>query len=83
MFNASPLLLAAYVGDRESVAMLLKAGGDIERTMLIIGKLPITPTLAATWGDHQGVLEDLLRAGHDGPAFLGDDIAAFPALRLL
>ncbi len=65
MFNASPLALAAYVGDRESVALLLEAGADIERTFLLIAKIPVTPALSAVFNAHTGLLRDLIGRGID------------------
>ena len=65
MFNASPLSLAAYVGDRESTALLLEAGGDLERTFLLIGKIPVTPALSAVFNANTGLFRDLVRYGVD------------------
>jgi uncharacterized protein len=64
-FNASPLSLAAYVGDRGSTALLTAAGGDTERTFLLIGKIPVTPTLSAVFNGRTDLLRDLVRGGAD------------------
>jgi len=65
MFNASPLSLAAYVGDRESTALLRAAGGDIDRPFLLIGKILVTPTLSAVFNAHTELVRDLIRSGAD------------------
>ena len=65
MFNASPLSLAAYVGDRRSTAMLKAAGGDPDRPFLLIGKILVTPAVSAVFNGHTDLFRDLVRGGAD------------------
>ncbi len=65
MFNASPLSLAAYVGDRESTAMLKAAGGAPDRPFLLIGKFLLTPALSAVFNGQTDLFRDLVRGGAD------------------
>ncbi|MEZ5400808.1 MAG: ankyrin repeat domain-containing protein [Bryobacteraceae bacterium] len=52
MFNASPLTLAAMGGNPEMVEILLDAGADITRPMLLVGVYPVRPLdLAVVWDD--------------------------------
>lgn len=65
MFNASPLSLAAYVGDRESTSLLRAAGGDANRPFLLIGKIVVTPPTSAAFNGYVELLRDLVRDGAD------------------
>jgi ankyrin repeat protein len=56
MFNASPLFLAAFAGDRESVRLLLAAGADVNRKMNMLGFFPNSPLfVAVSLGDAEMV----------------------------
>jgi len=65
MFNASPLSLAAYVGDRKSTALLTAAGGDVDRPFLLIGKIVVTPPSSAAFNGYVDLLRDLVSGGAD------------------
>lgn len=52
--NASPLAFASFSGDVDTARDLLNAGAAVERRMLVLGMLPLTPLLAATMrGDNE------------------------------
>lgn len=65
MFNASPLSLAAYVGDRKSTSLLKAAGGDVNRPFLLIGKIVVTPPVSAAFNGYVDLLRDLVSGGAD------------------
>jgi ankyrin repeat protein len=63
MFNASPIFLAAYAGDTGNISLLHTKGGDVNRSMLVIGAFPTSPlTLAVSFGEVE-VMKVLIAAG--------------------
>jgi ankyrin repeat protein len=63
LFDASPLFLATFAGEPETVALLRSRGADIQRRMNLLGQFPASPLfVAASMGDAE-MVEDLLRYG--------------------
>lgn len=65
MFNSSPLFMAAMMGQIDSLRVLLDAGADKNRAMLLLGRFPATPLMAAVFQNDTAVAGELLRRGVD------------------
>ncbi len=65
VFNASPLFLASFAGDKEILAMLLAKGADPHRAMNLLGMSPILPVNCAVSMGNAGTVKTLLAAGVD------------------
>ena len=63
VFNVSPLFFAAFVGDRENVALLRGRGADPQRRMLQFGQFPASPLFVATFQGDAEMVKDLLESG--------------------
>jgi ankyrin repeat protein len=63
VFDASPLFLATFAGERETVALLRTRGADIQRRMNLLGQFPASPLFAAAGLGDAEMVEDLLRYG--------------------
>jgi ankyrin repeat protein len=63
LFDASPLFLAAFAGERETVALLRTRGADIQRRMNLLGQFPVSPLIAAVGLGDAEMVGDLLRYG--------------------
>jgi ankyrin repeat protein len=65
LYNASPLFLAAFTGDRDAVKLLLSKGADVQRKMNMLGTFPNSALfVAASVGDVE-MVNSLLAAGSD------------------
>lgn len=63
MFNASPISLATYAGEAANISLLHSKGGDVNRSMLVIGAFPTSPlSLAISFGEVE-VMKTLIAAG--------------------
>ena len=62
-FNAAPLVLTAMAGAVDNAAVLLAAGADPARPMLLLGGFPTSPLLAAAEFGDLGMVKALLAAG--------------------
>jgi ankyrin repeat protein len=65
LYNASPLFLAVFTGDRETVKLLLAKGADVQRKMNMLGFFPNSPLFLAATFDDVETLKILLDAGAD------------------
>lgn len=65
MFDASPLILAAFAGDRENIALLLAKGADPNRRMNLLGMFPTSALVAAVGFGDAAVVQALLKGGAD------------------
>jgi len=65
VFEASPLLLAAMAGDRDSIALLLAKGADPNRKMDFIGMFPFSPLFTAVGFGDPAIIQALLQGGAD------------------
>ncbi len=63
MFDASPLILAAFAGDRENIALLLEKGADPNRRMKLLGMFPTSPLFGTLGFDDPAVIQALLKGG--------------------
>ena len=65
MFEASPLILAAMAGDRDSIALLLAKGADPNRRMDFLGMFPTSPLFAVVTGGEPAIIQALIQGGAD------------------
>ncbi|HEV2491596.1 MAG TPA: ankyrin repeat domain-containing protein [Terriglobia bacterium] len=65
MFDASPLILAAFAGDRENIALLLAKGADPNRRMNLLGMFPTSALIGAVGFGDAAVVQALLKGGAD------------------
>lgn len=63
MFGASPFFLAAYSGNTEILPRLQKAGGELDRPMVLIGTSSTTPMTGAVRLGNLAVARKLLDMG--------------------
>ena len=75
-FDATPLFLAAFAGDRDNIALLLAKGADPNRRMNLIGQFPTSPLLGAVLLGDPAVVQALLAAGADVHEKNQDDLTA-------
>jgi len=64
-FDASPLILAAFAGDRDNIALLLAKGADPNRRMNLLGMFPTSPLFGAVGFGDAAVVQALLKGGAD------------------
>jgi ankyrin repeat protein len=65
MFDASPLILAAFAGDRDNIALLLEKGADPNRRMNLLGMFPTSPLLGVVGFGDPAVVQALIKGGAD------------------
>ena len=87
LYNASPMMLAAYAGNAAIIPRLAQAGDRIENTMLVLGFLPTTVLQAAVFHGDANTTRAALDAGAQidrpdddgitplGWAAIGNDVA--------
>lgn len=63
LFNAFPIILAAFSGNSEIIARLHKEGDRLDDKMNVIGMLPLSPLLELATTDRNGSVRALLEAG--------------------
>jgi len=62
-FDASPLVIAAFPGDAETLELLLDHGADPLHRMTVIGMIPALALDVASYLEHTGAMRTLVRHG--------------------
>ena len=73
-FNASPLMFATFAGDTSMMNLLLTAGADVNRPMLLGGTGPMSPLALAMNLDEPESMRALLAAGANSREKDGDGL---------
>jgi len=63
LFNANPILLAAFSGNTAVIDRLRRAGDSVDNTMYLLGRIPITPMMLVATTHRTESLRALLDAG--------------------